>query len=436
MGLIEWFKKTITGDQEQVQDALVPVRASTTHTAPMSIETLTELIGSTSQSASGVSVTPAAAMRQATVYSCIWLMSETVSQLPLHLYERIGDSRERATTNPLYTLLRSTPNGFHTASEFWQFIVACVLLRGMAAAYKVMVGSRLRELIPISPDSINEIWRGTRRSYNVILPDGLSQELGPENFLIVKGLTLNGQDAISPIKYMANSIGLAISTNDYSSKFYKNGARPSGALETDAALDPEKVKALREAWSLQHGGSNVGGTAVLTAGLKFKPMSMSNEDAQLLELLNFSRGEIAGIYGVPPHMIGAIEKTSSWGTGLAEQSLSFIKYTIAPWLNRIEQSISRDLLTPAEQKRFYPEFLTEQFLRGDTKNRYEAYKVALGGTQNPGFMTQNEIRHLENLPPVEGGDKLYQPEPSAGRKEEGGSDEEQAPTESDPPTTR
>lgn len=417
MDIIGWISNIINGKK---------VQASTTHTTPMTLDQLLAAIGPSHQSSSGVSVTPDAAMRQATVYSCIRLLSETISQLPLHLYERTADGRERAVNHPLYPVLRATPNSYMTASEFWQFTIACVLLRGMSCSYKVMVGNKLKELIPIAPDSIEEIWNGNQRYYSVVLANGKAEQLPPEAIFCVKGMSLDGQTAVSPIKFAVNSIGGAISTEAYSSAFYKNGARPSGLLKTAAVMDETKINDLRAKWNMQHGGTGAGGTAILTAGLEFQPISMSNEDAQLLELLGFQRTEICGIFGVPPHMIGAIEKTSSWGTGLAEQSLSFIKYTIAPWLNRVEQSISRDLLGPADRKKYYPEFLTEQFLRGDTKNRYDSYKIALGGTQNPGFMTPNEIRKLENLPPIEDGDVIYKPEPAEGP---GRPDEKQAETQ-------
>jgi len=406
MGLLSWIKQIFVseGVKGDISD-------------PIDINKLVELIGSANISASGVSVTPEAAMRQATVYSCIRLLSETISQLPLHLYRRTESGRERAADHPYYSLLRIAPNGYMTASEFWQFKAAAVLLRGMACSYKNRIGNKVVELIPISPSSVDEVWTGGRRAFHVVFADGTAKILPPEDIFCIKGLSLNGREAISPIKYAANSVGLSISAQDYSAKFYKNGARPSGLLKTPGTLDETKVELMKAAWKSQYNGEKAGSVAVLSGGLDFQPISMSNEDAQLLEILGFNRTEICGIFGVPPHMIGAIEKTSSWGTGLAEQSLSFIKYTIAPWLNRIEQSIIRDILPLKDRQQYYPEFLTEQFLRGDTKNRYESYKLALGGTQNPGFMTPNETRRLENLPPIEGGDSLYRPVSKAGAEE-------------------
>jgi len=143
--------------------------------------------------------------------------------------------------------------------------------------------------------------------------------------------------------------------------------------------------------------------------MEYQPITMSPEDSQLLELMGYNRTEICGIFGVPPWLVGAIEKTSSWGTGLEEQVRGFVKFTINPDLVGIQQRIWKDLLSTPEKKRYYAEFLTEQLLKGDIKTRNEAYKAALGGTQHPGYMVPNEIRKLENLPPLEGGDELFRP---------------------------
>jgi HK97 family phage portal protein len=230
-------------------------------------------------------------------------------------------------------------------------------------------------------------------------------------------LTLDGKTAVSPIKYMAEMIGLSVAAQSHTAKFFKNGARPAGVLKTPGELNPDSIEALKKNWQEAHGGANSGKLAVLTGGMEYQTITMSPEDSQLLELMGFNRTEICGIFGVPPWLVGAIEKTSSWGTGLEEQVRGFVKFTINPDLVRIKQRISKDLLNPVEKKRYYAEFLTEQFLKGDTKSRNEAYKAALGGTQHPGYMSVNEIRKLENLPPLPGGDELYRPK-SEGKVEQ------------------
>jgi len=409
VGLKSWISKFFT-DESGMSNSI---------SAPLSIDQMFEMLaGDYANSESGVSVTPERAMRQATVYSCVRLISETISQLPLHLYKKTAEGRERAESHWLYDLLRNQPNDYMTASEFWQFIAAGVVMRGRACAFKVKVGSRVKELIPIAPACIEENWNSDNtRTFRIQFANGTYAEVDAEDVFCVRGLTLDGREPVSPIKYQANSIGLSISTTAHSSRFFKNGARPAGVLKTPNQLKEDVIKNMREQWQEQHGGANSGKIAILSGGLDYSPISMTNEDAQLLELMGFNRTDICGIFGVPPHLVGAIEKTSSWGTGLAEQVLGFLTFTISTWLVRIEQSISRDLLSKPERRQYYPEFLTEQFLRSATKDRFDSYKAALGGTQHPGFMAVNEIRKLENLSPLPGGDVLYRPIPSARRAE-------------------
>jgi len=381
--------------------------------SPKTVDEMLELLGGLYESSAGVTVTPETAIRHSTVYSCVKIISETVAQLPCVLYEREdGDDnvRKRAKNHNLYSLLRNAPNDFQTAFEFWQFMAAAKALRGMGCAYKNMIGSKVIELIPIAPDSIVENWNSDgSHDFDVIFADGRAEKVDPKYIFCIKGMTLDGRNAISPIKYNANMMGLSIAAQDHTAKFFKNGARPAGVLKAPGSLSTEAIKALKENWQEAHGGANSGKLAVLTGGMDYQSITMSPEDSQLLELMGFNRTEVCGIFGVPPWLVGAIEKTSSWGTGLEEQVRGFVKFTINPDLVRIQQRISKDLLTPVERKRYYAEFLTEQFLKGDTKSRNEAYKAALGGTQHPGYMAVNEIRKLENLPPLPGGDDLYRP---------------------------
>jgi HK97 family phage portal protein len=397
-------------------------KSESTQSSQRSIDEIYELLGGlVRDTSSGVAVTPETAIRHSTVYSCIKIISETVAQLPCVLYEKSKDdssSRRRAENHYLFKLLHDAPNDFMTAFELWQFLVAAKSLRGMGCAYKNMVGSKIIELIPISPDCIQENWHPDgSRDFSISLYNGVAETVSPDHIFCIKGLTLDGKTAVSPIKYMAEMIGLSVAAQSHTAKFFKNGARPAGVLKTPGELKPDSIEALKKNWQEAHGGANSGKLAVLTGGMEYQTITMSPEDSQLLELMGFNRTEICGIFGVPPWLVGAIEKTSSWGTGLEEQVRGFVKFTINPDLVRIKQRISKDLLNPVEKKRYYAEFLTEQFLKGDTKSRNEAYKAALGGTQHPGYMSVNEIRKLENLPPLPGGDELYRPK-SEGKVEQ------------------
>jgi HK97 family phage portal protein len=159
--------------------------------------------------------------------------------------------------------------------------------------------------------------------------------------------------------------------------------------------------------------------AFIPDGGEFKEITMSAEDSQLIETRKFQVTDIARIFGLPPHMIGAQEASTSWGTGIEQQSIGFVQYTLKPHLTRIEQEVNRKLFRSPE---YFAEFNVSGLLRGDIKGRNEAYKIALGGNQQPGYMTVNEVRALENLPPIEGGNELYKPvtggQPSAQQTDE------------------
>ncbi len=238
-----------------------------------------------------------------------------------------------------------------------------------------------------------------RRGTNKV---GRTVRLQPHDVLHIPGLGFDGLVGYSPIAMAKNAIGLAIATEEYGSKFFANGAAPSGVLEHPGTIkDPSKV---RESWQATFGGSgNSNKIAVLEEGMKYTPISISPEQAQFLETRKFQIDEIARIFRVPPHMIGDLEKSSF--NNIEQQSLEFVKYTLDPWVSRWEQAMVRALLTPDEKKKYFFKFNVDGLLRGDYQSRMNGYATA---RQN-GWMSANDIRELENLDriPEEDGGDLY-----------------------------
>ena len=199
-----------------------------------------------------------------------------------------------------------------------------------------------------------------------------------------------------------NAIGLAMAAEEYGSKFFANGAAPSGVLETPTLI--KDISKLRDSWNEAYGGShNAGKVAILEQGVTFKPISMSPQDSQLLETRKYQLDEIARIFRIPPHMIGDLEKATF--SNIENQSLDFVKYTLGPWVSRWEQSLTRALLLPTEKGEMFIRFNVDGLLRGDYKSRMEGYAI---GRQN-GWMSANDIRELENLDliPSDAGGDLY-----------------------------
>lgn len=363
-------------------------------------------------SSAGKRVNERSAMQMTAVYSCVRILSEAIASLPLHLYLTTDEgSKEKATGHPLYFLLHDEPNPEMTSFIFRETIMTHLLLYGNAYAQVIRNGKgEVIALYPLMPNrmTVDRDDRG-QLYYEYMKTDtdaptmkGMTVKLRPEDVLHVPGLGFDGLVGYSPIAMAKNAIGLAIATEEFGSKFFSNGANPSGVLEHPGVLkDPSKI---RDSWTQTFGGSgNSNKVAVLEEGMKYTPISISPEQAQFLETRKFQINEIARIFRVPPHMLGDLERSTF--SNIEEQSLEFVKYTLSPWISRLEASMQRTLLKPEEKKSMFIRFNVEGLLRGDYESRMNGYAVA---RQN-GWMSANDIRALESMdriPEEEGGD-LY-----------------------------
>ena len=360
---------------------------------------------------SGKAVTERSAMQMTAVYSCVRILAEAIAGLPIHLYRyRQDGGKEKAVDHPLYQLLHDEPNPEMSSFVFRETLMTHLLLWGNAYAQVIRNGrGEVIALYPLMPNKMTvdraengQLYYQYQRSWDEAGGKNETVVLLPSDVLHIPGLGFDGLVGYSPIAMAKNAIGLAIATEEYGSKFFANGAAPSGVLEHPGTIkDPQRV---RESWMSQFGGSaNSGKIAVLEEGLKYTPISISPEQAQFLETRKFQINEIARIFRVPPHMLADLERSSF--SNIEQQSLEFVKYTLDPWVIRWEQSIQRTLLTPAEKKDYFVKFNVEGLLRGDYQSRMSGYATA---RQN-GWMSANDIRELENLdriPAEEGGD-LY-----------------------------
>lgn len=357
-------------------------------------------------STAGVGVSPDSAMRYSTVWACVRLLAESIAQMPVHLYRKLPDgSRQRITDHPLAEILAVKPNSWQTSFEYFEFLVTALCLRGNNYAYKTTVKSgTIAELIPLMPQSVTVVRDGYAVSYRVRFEDGNVETFPQDKIHHVRGLTLDGFVGVSPIGYQRNTIGLGIAAENHGGHLFKNGAMPSGTLSHPSQLSDEAYTRIRNSWETTHGGDRQGGVAILEEGLKFDPITMSNEDAQYLEVRQFQRTEICSIYRVPPHMIGDLTKSSF--SNITQQSLEMVKYTFLPWCRRIESAIARDLLTEQERQRgLYVEFLLSGLERADIEQRYRSYNIGIMS----GILSPNECRAMENRNPRPGGDIYLAP---------------------------
>lgn len=366
----------------------------------------------TGASAAGKAVTERSAMQMTAVYACVRVLAEGVAGLPLSLYREADGSTEKATGERLHRLLHDEPNPEMTSFVFREALMTHLLLWGNAYAQVIRNGrGEVCALYPLMPNRMRvDRDEGGALFYEYTVNPGDARtglktstvRLAPDDVFHIPGLGFDGLVGYSPIAMARNAIGLAIAAEEYGSKFYANGAAPSGVLEHPNTLkDPKKI---RESWEEAFGGSaNAHRVAVLEEGMRYTPISINPSEAQFLETRKFQVSEIARIFRVPPHMVGDLEKSTF--SNIEQQSLEFVKYTLQPWLVRWEQAISRRLIPDKDKGRLFARFNVDGLLRGDYQSRMNGYAVA---RQN-GWMSANDIRELEDLDriPADAGGDLY-----------------------------
>lgn len=361
------------------------------------------------QSSAGVTVTPDSALRVAAVFACVRLLASTVASLPLNVYERLDRGKRKATEHPLHLTLASRPNTWQTAFEWKQMMTGHVVMRGNAYS-RIVPGPRgaIDQLVPLHPDRV-EVLRlsNGRLGYEVSRP-GSSQKdrYGQDEVLHLRDFSTDGIKGLSRITLAREAIGSSLAAQTYGSSLWRNGARPAGAIKVPAGakFSQRAIENLRVSWHDLHGGPhNAGRPAILEEGLEWENIGLTNEDAQWVESMKLSRSDVAMIFGVPPHMIGDTDKSTSWGSGIEEQGIGFITYTLDPWLTLWEQACGRDLL--ADPETFFVKFLLLKLLRGDVGRRYAAYAIG----RQWGWLSVNDVRELEDMNPITNGDEYLQP---------------------------
>ena len=356
------------------------------------------------RSSSGNFVDEISAMSNSVVFACVKVLAESVASLPLHFYRYTENGKERAIDHKLYKLLHDAPNDRITSFVFREMLMTQLLLWGNAYAWlRLDEKGNVQEIIPLesSKMSVNydDDWNIT---YTYSLGKYGLIKLPNWQILHIYGLGFDGLIGYSPIAMARNAIGLSIACEEHGSKFFSNGARPSGILKTPTIIkDPSK---LRESWERAYGGSeNAGKVAILEQGLEYQPISIPNSDAQFLETRRFQIEEIARIFRVPLHLLNDLSHATF--SNIEHQSLDFVVHTLTPWLVRWEQALNQSLIPPNDRDKYFFKFNTGGLLRGDIKSRYEAY--AIGRQQ--GFLSSNDIRELEdlNLIPADEGGNSY-----------------------------
>ncbi|MGO3448919.1 MAG: phage portal protein [Kluyvera intermedia] len=350
-------------------------------------------------SSSGKVVTADKAIQLSAVWACVRLLSESISTLPLKIYIRQPDgSRKAATDHPAYSILCRKPNSEMTPSRFMLMVVASICLRGNAFIEKKFIANRLVSLVPLLPQNMVVKRLTTGALEYKYTENGNERVISVKNIMHIRGFGLDGVCGMMPMKTGRDVIGSAMAVEESAAKIFEQGLQSSGFLTAEQALNDEQRERLREYMAKFTGSKNAGKIMVLEGGLKYQGVTMNPEDAQMLESRAFSIEEICRWFRVPPFMVGHTTKQSSWASSLEGMNLQFLTHTLRPLLVNIEQEIGRCLLDSDDE--VFAEFSVEGLLRADSAGRAAYYTSAL---QN-GWMSRNDVRRLENMPPIEGGD--------------------------------
>jgi len=363
--------------------------------------------GGGGRTSSGVIVTEKNAMRQATVWACVKIISEVIAQLPIGVQQREGDSWIAAPDHKALSLLNA-PNDWQTAHEFVSHLFTWSELRGNAYALKVRDGTgAVVRLMPVPADSVTVKQLPDWSLAYVVRPEGtgVAGTFPASEIFHFRNFGTNSVVGMSTIGQLRESIGLALRTEQHGSKLFQHGASIGKVISAPSAT-PEQITLLQNQLAEKYeGAQNSFKTMILQGDMKVDTVAMSNSDAQYLEVRQYQKQEIASAFGVPLFILNDTAKATTWGTGLEQQLRAFLTISLQPRLCRAAQTFARELLPPAERMRTRFVWDTDMLARGDFKDRMVGYKTGI----EAGVLNPNESREREGLNPRDGGEDYRQP---------------------------
>ena len=389
----------------------------------LSMDGLASLLGAAHRSSSGAAVTAETAMRVSAAYGCMALVAGAIATLPIGIYERSGNDRDSADHDYWWMLNEKASDGW-TASAAWEAIMLSKLSHGDGFGEWIRPSFYSNRVIgwkPLPRHTVQPFKERDEVYYRISPGDKPSYVLHRDDIIHLPSLGFDGLTSPSPLTYAAlEAIGTALSSQEHAGRFFSGGANFDYALTSEKKVDDKQLLALKASLiaRVQNGGR---GPLILTGGLKPAQLSVNSKDAEILATRLFTVEEICRIFGVPPHMVGHTEKQTSHGSGIAEQGISFVRYTLQRHLTPIQQELNSKLW-PVRQK-YFVEHITAALERGDIKARYEAYRIGLGRAGEQPFLTADEVRRQENMPPntklkTNGGTSAEKPDPAPGEQQE------------------
>ncbi|MBC7154500.1 MAG: phage portal protein [Rhodobacteraceae bacterium] len=381
-------------------------------------------------------ITRESAMKLTAVFGCVSLLAGTIGTLPVRVVKKNAQKgSEVLADHPAHYLVHIDPHPMFSAEVFFEGLFALAFLEGNAYAEILRNGRGVvTGLRPLFDANVKPFKRNGRAAYR-ITEDGQTYGRDQDDILHFRAsATMKGLEALSPLKCFGRSIGIGLEADEYAQRFYKQGINPPGYISYEGKVSEQVADEVRAYWQRKFGGvQNSHIPAVLAEGGKFTSLMTDPETAQLFQSRSFQVLDVARAYGVPPHLIGETEKSTSWGTGINAQTTQFYILGLRKHVKRFEAELCRKLLTREERLNGVAvKFNLDTLLRADLAARYDAHKIAVGGTQHPGWMTVNETREMEGLPTLDDpdADRLFRPV----AKGSGDATDQQADTGAKPPS--
>lgn len=369
-------------------------------------DVISMLDGGGAQTDSNILVSNQTAMRQSTVWACVRIISEIIAQLPIEVHVKQKGKWVNSELHDLLELL-AAPNDWQTQHDLIGFLVAWAEMHGNGYYYKIKAGDgSVKKLLPIEGGSCTpEMLSDWSLSYSVGSEHGINGEFTSDQILHLRNFNSNGYLGLSTIGLHKEGIGLAMSLEKHAANAYANGLQTNKWVEITSALGEEaKAKFKQELASFQ-GAQNSGKIPAFNNAKIHEFQRMSATDAQYIESRKLQKQEIASIFGVPLFLLNDTEKSTTWGTGLEQISRSFIRFSLNPRLNRLAQTLVRQLIPERNRLKTRVVFDTDQFTLGEFKERMDGYKSGI----ESGVLNPDECREIEGRQPRENGHKYRIP---------------------------
>lgn len=366
------------------------------------------MVGGGPQTWSGNRVDENSSLANPTVWACVRVISEAFASMPAHVFRRTADGgKELARNHYLYPLVHDQVNEELPAFNYRELAMAHLLTWGNH--YSLIEwdnAQRVKALYPLPPDRI-KVERETvtsRKTFKYRQNNGKWEPIAAEYMFHVAGLGYDGIAGYSPVGVQRQALGASNAVAEFGARLFGNGVRSSGFLKIAGSLTKEAGDRLASSFAEKYAGlANAHKAILLEGGLEFVPNSINPDDAQFLETKKFSRSEIAGMFRVPPHMVGDLEKATF--SNIEQQALEFVTFTLVPWMARWEAAMEAQLMTPQARSTLFVELDANGLMRGDAKSRGEFYQLGI----NAGWLKPNEARQKENLNTEPAGDVYMRP---------------------------